>query len=197
MVGGACYSSFMHGYRSIGMLAAAIMGILGGPMATADQSDPRLAGLFSDLRSAPNAATAEEVESRIWSIWSETGDAELDAVYAIGTRALTVGDLRTALKVFDVVVVKAPNFAEGWNKRATIHYLLGNFERSLADIDRTLALEPNHFGAISGLGLVNLQLENDEAALAAFERVLRVSPQSAGARANIEFVKQRIKDKSI
>lgn len=187
----------MRGNRIIGILAMSILGFAAGPHAGADQTDPRLNGLFSDLQTAPDPATASELETKIWSIWSETGDPELDQIYRIGTKALALGDLGTALKVFDSVVAKAPNFAEGWNKRATIHYMLGNYRQSLADIDRTLALEPNHFGALSGLGLVNLQLEHDEEALAAFERVLKVSPQSAGAKANIEFVKQRIKDHSI
>ena len=92
---------------------------------------------------------------------------------------------------------KAPDFAEGWNKRATVHYMMGNYEASLADIDRTLELEPHHFGALAGLGLVNIELERDEAALDAFERVLKVTPQSQSAKINIEIVKQRIKDKSI
>ncbi|MBL9034022.1 MAG: tetratricopeptide repeat protein [Rhodospirillaceae bacterium] len=173
------------------------MGSLIVSAASADQSDPRLRALFSDLEAAPNAEAAAELESRIWSIWSKTGDADLDKIYEVGSQALALGDLGTALKIFDTIVAKAPDFAEGWNKRATIHYLLGNYAQSIADIDRTLALEPHHFGALAGLGLVNLQLERDEAALDAFERVLRVSPQSATAKANIEFVMQRIKDKSI
>jgi len=178
-------------------MAATIMGSLIVSAASADQSDPRLRALFSDLEAAPNAEAAAELESRIWSIWSKTGDADLDKIYEVGSQALALGDLGTALKIFDTIVAKAPDFAEGWNKRATIHYLLGNYAQSIADIDRTLALEPHHFGALAGLGLVNLQLERDEAALDAFERVLRVSPQSATAKANIEFVMQRIKDKSI
>lgn len=178
-------------------MAASILGTLIAAAPRADQTDPRLGGLFADLQAAPSAMAAAELEGRIWSIWSETGDAELDKIYEIGNQAMALGDLATALKVFDALVARAPDFAEGWNKRATIHFMLGNYRDSIADIDRTLALEPHHFGALSGLGLVNLQLDRDEAALDAFERVLRVSPQSATARANIEYVKQRIKDKSI
>ncbi len=178
-------------------MAVSFLGLLIAAPAGADQKDPRLAGLFTDLQAAPSAAAAEEVEARIWSIWSESGDADIDKVYAVGTQALALGDLVTALKIFDAIIARAPDFAEGWNKRATIHYLLGNFEQSLADIDRTLALEPHHFGALAGRGLVDLQLDRDEAALEAFQRVLEVSPQSSSAKVNVEFVKQRIKDKSI
>jgi tetratricopeptide (TPR) repeat protein len=178
-------------------MAASILGFLIAVPAAADQKDPRLAGLFTELQAAPSAPAAAELEARIWSIWSETGSADLDKIYEVGNQALALGDLPNALKIFDLLVVKAPDFAEGWNKRATIHFMLGNYRQSLADIDQTLHLEPHHFGALSGLGLVNLELDRDEAALDAFERVLRVSPQSASAKANLEFVKQRIKDKSI
>lgn len=177
-------------------MLAACLGFCSGP-ASADQTDPRLSELFSQLQMASSPAKASQLEAEIWSIWSEAGNPDIDKVYEIGSQALALGDLTTALKIFDAIVAKAPNFAEGWNKRATIYFMMDRYEDSLADIDRTLELEPHHFGALSGLGLVNIKLDRDEAALDAFERVLKVSPQSDSAKANIEFVKQRIKDKSI
>lgn len=182
------------------MLAAFLLafdGEFSSGAARADQTDPRLHDLFSQLQMASSPTKASELEARIWSIWAEAGNPDIDKVYEIGTKALALGDLTTALKIFDTIVTKAPNFAEGWNKRATIYFMMDRYEESLADIDRTLELEPHHFGALSGLGLVNIKLDRDEAALDAFERVLKVSPQSQSAKANIEFVKQRIKDKSI
>lgn len=170
---------------------------LGLTDAQADQADPRLKDLFERLRTAPTPEAATPVEAEIWSIWAKSGDSDLDQVFEVGNRAMSIGDVGTALKIFDAIVNKAPNFAEGWNKRATVHYMMGNYEASLADIDRTLELEPHHFGALAGLGLVNIELDRDEAALDAFERVLKVTPQSQSARHNIEIVKQRIKDKSI
>jgi tetratricopeptide (TPR) repeat protein len=185
--------------RILPILAAAIVLGLGlGPLhAWADQTDPRLKALFENLRTAPSPQAAADVESQIWAIWAKSGDQSLDQVFDLGSRAMAIGDTATALKLFDAIVEKAPNFAEGWNKRATIYYMMGNYEASLADIDRTLELEPHHFGALAGLGLVNIGLDRDEAALDAFERVLKVDPQSESAKQNIEFVKQRIKDKSI
>jgi tetratricopeptide (TPR) repeat protein len=177
-------------------ILTAIFG-LGLAEARADQTDPRLKGLFEQLRAAPSPDAAAGIESQIWVIWSKSGDAELDKALEIGSRAMAIGDTRVAFKIFDSIVQKAPNFAEGWNKRATVHYMVGDYEASLADIDRTLELEPHHFGALAGLGLINVELERDEAALDAFERVLKVTPQSESAKQNIEFVKQRIKDKSI
>ena len=170
---------------------------LGFADAWSDQTDPRLKDLFESLRTAPSPEAAADVESQIWEIWAKSGDAGLDKVFQVGSQAMAVGDTATAFKIFDAIVKKAPNFAEGWNKRATIYYMMGDYEASLADIDRTLELEPHHFGALSGLGLVNIGLDRDEAALDAFERVLKVDPQSQSAKVNIEIVKQRIKDKSI
>ncbi|HET6159103.1 MAG TPA: hypothetical protein VFE34_12205 [Dongiaceae bacterium] len=179
----------------IAILVAAFA--LGLADARADQNDPRLKELFENLQTASSPEAAADVEGQIWDIWAKTGDASLDQVFKVGSQAMAVGDTNTALKVFDVIVQKAPNFAEGWNKRATVHYMMGNYEASLADIGRTLELEPHHFGALAGLGLVNIGLDRDEAALDAFERVLKVDPQNESAKINIEIVKQRIKDKSI
>ena len=176
------------------LIAVVGLGLAG---ARADQTDPRLKGLFEQLHGAVSPDAASTIESEIWVIWAQSGDVALDKVFEIGSRALAVGDTRTALKIFDAIVEKAPKFAEGWNKRATIYYLMGDYQASLADIDKTLELEPHHFGALAGLGLVNVELDRDEAALDAFERVLKVAPQSESAKQNIEIIKQRIKDKSI
>jgi tetratricopeptide (TPR) repeat protein len=178
---------------------AILIAVLGFGLAAAqsDQSDPRLKTLFEQLKTAPTPEAAAPVEAEIWTIWAESGDSDLDQVFKVGSQAMSIGDVAAALKIFDAIVSKAPHFAEGWNKRATVHYMMGNYEASLADIDRTLELEPHHFGALAGLGLVNIELDRDEAALDAFERVLKVTPQSQSARYNIEIVKQRIKDKSI
>jgi tetratricopeptide (TPR) repeat protein len=177
-------------------ILVAVMG-LGLATAQSDQTDPRLESLFAQLLSAPSPAAAADIEGQIWTIWAESGSDSLDQVFLVGSQAMALGDTATALSIFNTIVEKAPDFAEGWNKRATVHYMMGNYEASLADIDRTLELEPHHFGALSGLGLVNIELDRDEAALDAFERVLKVTPQSQSARHNIEIVKQRIKDKSI
>jgi tetratricopeptide (TPR) repeat protein len=182
----------------VALLIAAVAALgCGMAGARADQTDPRLKPLFEELRKAASPEAAMNIELQIWALWGQSGDASIDKVFEIGTQAMAIQDLPTALKIFDAIVDKAPNFAEGWNKRATIHYMMHNYHASLADIDKTLELEPQHFGALAGLGLVNLELDRDEAALDAFERVLRVDPQSQSAKQNVEFVKQRIKDKEI
>ena len=176
---------------------AAMVLMLTTPVCVADQNDPRLAALFNSLHSAPDPAAARDVESRIWLIWAETGDPERNKAFRLGSQAMALGDYGTALAVFLSMTRDAPEFAEGWNKLATVEYLMGNYLSSLKSIDRTLALEPRHFGALAGLGLVNMELEREEAALDAFERVLTIYPMSEPARANADFIRQHLKDKAI
>src|SRR5215510_4051065 len=95
---------------------------LGSAAARADQNDPRLKDLFESLRTAESPEAADDIEGQIWAIWVKSGDTELDQVLEVGSQAMAIGDNVTALKIFDAVVQKAPNFAEGWNKRATVYY---------------------------------------------------------------------------
>jgi tetratricopeptide (TPR) repeat protein len=181
-------------------LAAAVASVLllaTEPLADADQKDARLPALFDALKAAQTVEAARPVEMQIWSIWTDSDNAEVNRLMAEGISAMNVADAKTALKDFTRVVEIAPDFAEGWNKRATLFYLLGQFDASMADIDRTLELEPRHFGALSGLGLIQMTLEHDEQAVDAFERALSIHPQMTGPRVNIEVLKERIKSKSI
>ncbi len=167
-----------------------------GPVA-ADQDDPRLAALFAQLKAAPDARAAEAVEASIWHIWVQSDDAVIGLLLTQGLAAMTRRDLRVALGKFDQIVKIAPGFAEGWNKRATLRYLLGDFAGSLHDIERTLKLEPRHFGALSGRGLVLLELDRQGKALEAFEAALRVHPQLPGAKHNAEALRREIQKHEI
>lgn len=168
-----------------------------GGAARADQKDPRLDALFVDLKKVTGYLQARTIEQEIWSIWLTAGDPAVNRLMAEGVEAMAAQDYKTALSDFSEIVKLAPDFAEGWNKRATVLYLIGDFKGSLADVDKTLALEPRHFGALSGLGLINSALERDEEAIIAFEKALAVNPHMPGVVANIEYVKKRLKDKEI
>jgi tetratricopeptide (TPR) repeat protein len=178
-------------------LAIVTLPALSPAPAIADQSDKRLPPLFDALRKAGSPAEAQAIEAIIWAIWAQSGNRDLDLLLVEGSMAMSHDDYDTALRDFNELVKRAPNFAEGWNKRATLHFLMGNYMASLADIDRTLILEPRHFGALAGLGLINLQLQRDEAALDAFQRVLKIDPMNAAARTNAEIVKHRLGDEAI
>ena len=168
----------------------------GGPVA-ADQDDPRLAELFDRLKAAPDMQTAREVEATIWSIWIQSDDEVIRMLMAQGVAAMNRQDMRAALGKFEQIVKIAPGFAEGWNKRATVYYLLGNFSGSLHDIERTLKLEPRHFGALSGRGLVLLELEDMNAALESFEAALQVYPKLSGANHNAKALRLEIQKHDI
>jgi len=165
--------------------------------AWADQKDQRLPALFDRLKGASSNDAARDLEGQIWDIWLEAGDPALDKLMARGTVAMQLGNYQAALAAFERIVKQRPDFAEGWNKRATLYYLMGDYKKSLADIDRTLKLEPRHFGALSGLGLVNLQLERYEEAAKAYRRVLAIDPRNESARHDLEAIEELIRKKSI
>jgi tetratricopeptide (TPR) repeat protein len=168
-----------------------------GGVARADQNDPRLDALFTELRRVTGSLQVRAIEQQIWSIWLSSSNTDVNRLMSAGMDAMAVRDFRGALAHFTKVVETAPDFAEGWNKRATVLWLVHDYDGSLADVDKTLALEPRHFGALAGLGQINAALERDEAAIAAFERALAVNPHMPGVIANIEYLQQRLRDKEI
>jgi tetratricopeptide (TPR) repeat protein len=167
------------------------------PPAAADQNDGRLAGLFDQLQGAAGRTEATATEAAIWHIWVEHDDRAVALLMQKGVAAMNRGDRRGALGDFDQIVQIAPDFAEGWNKRATVRYLLGQFRESLDDIERTLALEPRHFGALAGRGLVYFALDDLPRALESFEAALAVNPHMPGVRSNAEAIRQALKDREI
>lgn len=158
--------------------------------AQADQNDPRLSTLFAQLKQVSAPAEAGAIEAQIWTIWLETSDEVAASLLQTGLDAMSVNDLLAALDAFDRLVTIAPDFAEGWNKRATVHYLAGNFQKSLDDIATTISLEPRHFGALSGRGLVYISLNDLNQALVSFEAALAVYPHMTGPRINAEAIRR-------
>lgn len=163
----------------------------------ADQNDPRLEDLFKQLRSASDQVAAAPIEELIWQIWMEHEDANFENQMQIGIQQMNFGDSAAALATFDRLVEAAPDYAEAWNKRATIHYLLGNYAASEADIVRTLQLEPFHFGALSGRGLVLIEQGKFEEARNAFSRALEVNPTMQATKNNIEQINQYLNRRTI
>ena len=176
------------------VLAVSLAGTMG---VAADQQDPRLGDLFAELAEAPNLATSVSIEAAIWEVWLEGGDARLNELMEQGIAAMNASRLRDAVGRFTELITTAPTFAEAWNKRATAYYLMDRYEDSVRDIERTLALEPRHFGAISGMGLIFLESGDEEGALAAFEKVLEIHPQSRSARFHVERLRARMGRKRI
>ena len=159
----------------------------------ADQSDERLEELFDRLRATADPLEAQIIEVQIWRIWTDSGRDDINTLVEEGSRFMAQGLLKEAIAIFDRVVTNLPEFAEGWNKRATAHYLNGDYTASMIDIERTLALEPRHFGAISGMGLIFMARGDEANALRAFEEVLKVHPHARGAKARVEELYKKLK----
>ena len=141
--------------------------------------------LFEQLEQAPSHSQTQIIEGQIWQAWLLAPDENAQALMSQLSYAVSSGQLQLGLRLANQLVDSNPDFAEAWNKRATIQYLLGNHGQSVADIKQTLLLEPRHFGALSGLGLIFMASGNYEAALDAFKAVLALSPGSDNARGSI------------
>jgi len=172
-------------YLCLALIAFAVAVAVARP-AHADQNDPGLVPLFQKLKTAPDRETGREIEIFIWHIWSKTRTAGGGVLLRQGEQYMNEGKHEAALESFDALVVIEPDFAEGWNKRATVHYLMGNLDASVADIQHTLTLEERHFGALSGLGLIYDALGQKEAALKAFRAALDIHPNMDSIRRRAE-----------
>jgi tetratricopeptide (TPR) repeat protein len=173
-------------------LAAALLAGAAAGAARADQKDPRLEGLFYQLRTAGAALDGKRAESEIWQIWTEGVDEDSNILMWRGLVFMKRSDYAAALEVFAALTEKAPDFAEGWNKKATVEFMLDDYDASVRDIERTLALEPRHFGALSGLGQIYLTLGRKEAALKAFEAALAINPHLESLRTTVESLRKEI-----
>ena len=147
--------------------------------------------LLAALRDDDEEARAE-AERAIWRIWSRSGDPAVDALFQTGMGQMASGDLPQAIATFSRVIERAPDFAEGWNKRATLYFLAGDLRKSLADCDEVIKRNPDHFGALSGYALIYARLEYYERALDYSRRALKINPNLDGVQRNIEALERLI-----
>lgn len=181
--------------RRAWILLLGIMIGMPGPIgpAVADQLDGRLDGLFDQLQTTSSQAEATAAQQQIWQIWVESDDIQVNRLMSSGIQALAAQQFAVALATFDRMVRQAPGFAEGWNKRATVHYLMGNYRASVVDIERTLELEPRHFGALSGLGLIYDAIEQPAAALRSFEAAVAINPHLGNTKLRIDTLRRQLR----
>ena len=134
-------------------------------------------------------------EQGLWLLWTRSGDAAIDALMARGLDEMQAGNYAGAIKTLSEVVRKKPGFAEGWNRRATVYFLAGEYRKSIADCDEVLKRNPLHFGALSGLGQIYVALDDVQAALKWFRRALEVNPNMVGVEINIKQLEERLGEK--
>ena len=158
----------------------------------ADQNHSSLPGLFDQLKQAESNSDTEDLQRQVWAAWLEAPDPHSGYLMSQLTSAMSVGQYVLALRLNNQLIDIYPEFSEAWNKRATIHYLMGNHGFSVADIKETLLLEPRHFGALSGLGAIFMASGNIEAAVDAYESVVDITPSSDNAIGSLARAKALI-----
>ena len=144
----------------------------------ADQNDQRLNYLFDKLAITKDQQEIETLTNQIWKIWHEIDDPKMTRAFETGVQMMNLGFHSRAIDYFDKVIFEIPNFAEAWNKRATAHFMMGNFDLSMRDISKTLELEPRHFGALDGMGLIFIHLNQPEKAIDIYDKMLEIFPNS-------------------
>ena len=163
----------------------------------ANERDTRLNQLFNELK-ANKSKVAIIMEQEIWALWStHPTDEKLTTRLEEGSQFVRDQNYLKARDVFTEVINLDQNWAEAWNKRATVFYLLGNFEDSQKDIDKVLELESRHFGALAGQGLVNIQLKNYKKAISSYEKALKIYPSMKSPRIMIKEIQKIIQKNSI
>lgn len=175
--------------RRLPALALALLLLLAAAPSLADQNDPELDGLFRDLRTAETPQQVRRIEAQIWSHWFTSDSEDINDMFEAGSAMLATRRFDAAHRIFDRIVKRRPDLSEGWNRRATVRYLMGDYAGSIADIDETLKREPRHFGALSGLGLCHIALSNHAEALTALERALVHNPHMQGVKQRVRHLR--------
>ena len=164
----------------------------------ADKQISELNNLFAQLKALSNVEEAKKVEDKIWQLWTtHPSEDTLTELLAKGSEYMMQNQLTSAHNVFSKVIELDPKWAEGWNKRATVLYMMGNFELSQKDIDMVLSLEKRHFGALSGQGLVQTALENYEKAIDSYIEAHKIYPSSQSTLQMIEQLSILLQKESI
>lgn len=150
-----------------------------------DRSDSSLDSLFADLKKQTRTGAANLISKRIWAQWNDSGSKSVDLLMSRAATAMNDERNALALDVLAQVITLRPEYAEGWNRRATLYFKMKEFGRSISDIERTLALEPRHFGALSGLGIILQRLGRDQTALDTWYKVLALYPANKQAQKQV------------
>ena len=165
---------------------------LGGVDGLAQFGLPADAAVLLDELYDDNAEVRLHAQGAVWQVWSRSGDPEIDALLKSGIQQLEEGRMGLAVETFTRITERLPDFAEGWNKRATAYYLMGDYDQSLKDCDEVIKRNPQHFGALSGYGLIYVKRGELERALEYFERALEINPNLESVEQSIELIRYKL-----
>ena len=160
-----------------------------GEVGTTDDVVALLNSLRDDNETVRNTA-----EQSIWKIWARSGDPSVDRLYARGMREMNEGSFARAISTFSEIIKLKPEFAEGWNKRATLYYMTEQYDKSLEDCDEVMKRNPYHFGALSGYGHIHVEFRLLEQAIEYFQRALKINPNMGSIARLIERLERQIKE---
>jgi tetratricopeptide (TPR) repeat protein len=163
----------------------------------ADKAENRLDKLFADLKRERNEKAAERIAGQIWEEWFKSGSASIDLMMMWAQHAMEQQKYDVALDFLDEVITLSPNYAEGWNRRATLHFMMSNYSKSMSDIDHTLSLEPRHFGALSGMAQILKNTGRKELALKAYQQVLEIYPMMRSAQSEVATLSEELAGEGI
>lgn len=149
--------------------------------------------LFDQLATAKSAVEVQQIQAKIWNVWMDSGEVNVNAWMEQGSKAISDGEYTKAIAIFSKIIERKPDYVEGWNKRATAHYMNGNYNASLQDIFQTLSIEKRHFGALSGLASIYLANKDYKEALKVLEYMLLICPNQPGLEEQVHELYQRLK----
>lgn len=179
------------------ILCLAILLCGSGP-ARADQREPELTALFQQLsRSDLAAPEAALIEGKIRELWQHSDSPTADLLLQRANYLLQNRLLDEAVQLLNEMIALTPDYAEAWNKRATIYYAQGNYQQALKDIEQTLRLEPRHFGALTGLGAILVVLGEEGRALKAYQQALKINPHIASVKKEVERLTLSLRGRGI
>ena len=163
----------------------------------AEDQNKELDRLFLELKkNIPSKSS--NIEQQIWLLWStHPSDEKLTSLLDEGSRLVQDQKLYKAISIFTDAIELDPTWAEAWNKRATVFYMVGEFQKSQNDIDKVLVLEQRHFGALAGQGVVNIQLKNYEKAIKSYEKAQEIYPAMRSPKIMIKQIEELIKQQTI
>jgi len=171
--------------------------ILSTSVLSANERDDQLDKLFNELKKNISSSSSI-IAKQIWTLWStHPTDQKLTSMLDEGSRLVQDQKLNKAIVVFTEAIELDPNWAEAWNKRATVLYMIGEFQKSQDDIDKVLELEERHFGALAGQGMVNIQLKNYDKAKRSYQKAQEIYPAMKSSKVMIEQIEELIKRQSI
>ena len=143
----------------------------------------------------PDEEVRARAEQAMWSIWARSGDEQVDRLYQAGVLQMSAGELQQSIATFTRIIELQPDFAEGWNKRATLYFIVGDLRKSLADCDEVMKRNPQHFGALAGYAQIYFRLEYYDRALEYSRRALAINPNLDGVRSNMELIERMLEQR--